>query len=112
MWSIPVNSEWHSMLSARRRVGFSGIKSDYLHTQIKNSPARTREFSTSWRLGVITCPVMMGVVGVRFGFSDYKSDYFFLPVLTRLEGACYFLTLFLSVSNLFPHFGHYPPLTV
>jgi hypothetical protein len=74
MWSIPVNSEWHSMLSARRRVGFSGIKSDYLHTQIKNSPARTREFSTSWRLGETTTPDNTWVVGAVISFSDYRSD--------------------------------------
>jgi hypothetical protein len=57
------------------------------------------------------CLVKTGVVGVLFVFSDYKSDYF-LSVLVRWDGACYFLTLLLSVSNLFPHFGHYPPLAI
>jgi hypothetical protein len=55
--------------------GISDYKSDYVVREIEIPPVKTRGKSTSWRLGVITCLVKTGVVGVLFVFSDYKSDY-------------------------------------
>jgi hypothetical protein len=55
--------------------GISDYKSDYFSTQIKNSPAITREFFTSWRLDETTTPDNTWVVGAVIPFSDYKSDY-------------------------------------
>ena len=32
-----------------------------------------------WSLGVLTCSAKTGLVEGRFGYSDYKSDYFATP---------------------------------
>jgi hypothetical protein len=53
--------------------GISDYKSDYFSTQIKNSPANTREFLTSWRLGETTAPFITWVLEVVISFSDYFS---------------------------------------
>jgi hypothetical protein len=55
--------------------GVSDYKSDCFSTQIKNSPANTREFFTSWRLDETTTPDNTWVIRVLLSFSDYKSDY-------------------------------------
>jgi hypothetical protein len=47
----------------------------YVSTQIKNSPAITREFFDEWRLDETTTPDNTWVVGAVISFSDYKSDY-------------------------------------
>jgi hypothetical protein len=60
---------------APSRLTIRAPKSDYFSTQIKNSPARTGEFSTSWRLDETTTPDNTWVVGAVISFSDYFSDY-------------------------------------
>ena len=54
-----------------------------------------------WILRVLTCLVMTGVLEVRYGFSDYKSDYFptqkeISPVFTR-DNSYSWRLVFLSV---------------
>ena len=54
-----------------------------------------------WRLGVLTCPAKTGVVEGRFGFSDYKSDYFACKALPQ----CLHKTA--SSLTTSAHFGHF-----